>query len=309
MQKEKKKQKAGLNAVRPDGFIEEKFKTMAKDNRLSQTEMFNRIFLSYLRDVRYEGRKEALNCESEINLISTNLNNILQHIKSIAEKAQDKIISISNNGEQAKNNLSTDLDTANKKIEFLENRNKELEKSNEIFTELKENMTKNITDLKEVLAKSEGECRTLKEDNKSKDKLIHEMEKQIELKDKLFAEMKKEKERAEEEKALTQAKAHNLESANSSLQETINNMETAKKAEISAIDARWQAINAELREQLNTTRETQGTAIKEAVERTRIEMEAEKKLALADLKIELAASKEKLAETLSSVKNKKNARD
>jgi len=41
---QKKKQKAGLNAVRPDDYIENKFKEMAKDMNLSQTEMFSRIF-------------------------------------------------------------------------------------------------------------------------------------------------------------------------------------------------------------------------------------------------------------------------
>lgn len=291
----KKKQKPGLNAVRPDDFTEQRFKDMAKDQNLSQTEMFNRIFWNYIKDQNSERRQLALNLEAEVNLISKDLNSILNHFKTISEKAQDTIISIETNAEQTEKNLTLDIDTLHKKLEALEKRNAELEKTNEAFTEIKKGLEGSLTELQEELSKKDDELKALKESSKEKDKAIRELEKQAERDVKEIKALQQEKDRHDEETAAKAIRIHNLETANSSLQATIESIESMKKAEIAAIEAKNQAVIKEIKVRLESLQEKHEEAIQNAVNNVKTEMEAEKKLAIAEIKLELAEAKEKLA--------------
>ena len=136
----KNKPKAGLGGVRPDAYTMEKFKSGAKDNNMSQTKFFESIFWSYLSKDKENKKEDALSLEGEISLLSQDLNSMFEHIKTIAEKAQNTIISIKSNAEQNEKNLSLDLDTANKKVAELQKRNEELEISNSTFSEVKANL-------------------------------------------------------------------------------------------------------------------------------------------------------------------------
>lgn len=303
----KKSQKAGLGAIRPDDYTEETFKKMAKDRNISQTEMFEQIFWSYIRENRNENRNEALNCDSEINLIAKDLDNILRIFKGITEKAQDKIISITSNAEQTQKNLETDLDTRTKKIKALEERNTELERANEAFTEIKHGLQESIIKLNNEHTKKDEEIKELKETNREMEKSIRDMEKQAEINEKATAALKKENSTMEEEKAAKATRIHNLETTNNSLQATIENMETMKKAEIAAIEAKNQAIIAELQSKLQAVTESKEAAVKEAIRNLKTEMESDKKLAIAEIKLELADTKEKLAETISSKKKQQKS--
>lgn len=48
----KNKQKAGLNAIRQDDYVERSFKDMASDKKLSQTEMFEHMFWFFIKKER-----------------------------------------------------------------------------------------------------------------------------------------------------------------------------------------------------------------------------------------------------------------
>jgi len=288
-QPEKKKQKPGLNAVRPDDYTEQKFKTMAKERNLSQTEFFERIFWAYLKKDNQEKRNEALNCDGEINLIAKNLDNILINFKSIVDKAQDKIVSVKANAEQTIENLKLDLDTLQKKNEALEKRNAELENINLTYTETKAGLEKTITNLNNEIQKKDEEIIALKESNQEKDKTIKYFEKQAALNEKEINSLKMENYKLKEENQSKSIRIQNLEVTCSGLQSSVERMETLKKAEIEAIEAKYKATIFELQNKLSTISES-----------VRSEMESEKKLALAELKLELAQTKEKLAELLLS---------
>ena len=287
-QESKKKQKAGLNAIRPDDYTEQKFKTMAREKQLSQTEFFERIFWDYLSRDKQEMRNEALNCEGEINLIAKDLENILNHFKSIVDKAQNKVITVTSNSEQTIGNLKLEIDTLQKKCENLEIRNAELEKTNGVFTEVKADLEKQIQDLAVEVEKRAAEIVSLKESNKDKDRSIKELEKQLSLNEKEINSLKQENLKLQDEVTNKSILIRNLEVTCSGLQSSVERIETLKKAEIEAIEARNQATVSQLQNKINSIEEN-----------LRSEMEAEKKLAMADIILELAQTKERLAELLS----------
>lgn len=172
---QKKKQKPGLNAVRPDDYIEKKFKEMARDMNLSQTDMFSRIFWSYINDQQSERKELALSLESEIDLISKDLSSILNHFKTIAEKAQNTVISVKTNAEQTEKNLNLDRDTLSKRVEELTKRNEELEKLNDAFNEVKAGLETKIQILTGSLTDTENKLKNVSELNKDKEKEILEL--------------------------------------------------------------------------------------------------------------------------------------
>lgn len=291
----KNKQKAGLGAIRPSDYVEQKFREMCAERNISQTDLFESLFWSFLRDSKQEKRNDALECESEISLISKDLNNILTNIRNIAEKAQDKISSITANSEQTAGNLKMDIDTLQKKVEFLEKRNEELEKSNEAFTEIKNGLEIRIrelsTDLKKNIEGWDDALQIIRE----KEKSIKDLEKQSKIYEKEINSLLQEKERHDNDSETKGIRIHNLEVANASMQTTIDSMEALKKAEISSIEAKNQAILSELQSKLKISVEEKEAVVQTAVQNVRIEMEAEKKLAMAEMKLELAGVKEELA--------------
>lgn len=284
---EKKKQKAGLNAIRPNDYIEQKFKNMANEKDLSQTEFFEQIFWNYLKKDNQEKRNEALNCEGEINLIAKDLDNILTNFKSIADRAQNRIIAINSNTEQTLGNLNLEIDTLQKKCEELEKRNSELEKTNSLFTEVKTDLEKQIQNITIEVEKRTSEIVSLKEDNRDKGKNIKELEKQLALDAKEISSLKQENSKLQDESGNKETRIKNLEITCSGLQSSAERIEVLKKAEIEAIEARNKTIISDLQ---NKIKSIAGTL--------QSEMEAEKKLALAEIKLELADTKERLAEAL-----------
>lgn len=283
-----KKQKAGLGAIRPSDYIENKFKEMAKEKSLSQTDMFERIFLSYLNNDRQEKRKEALNCEGEINLIANELNNILEHFKNINNKAQDKILTLLDNAEQGRKNWETEKNTLSLKIEELNNRNKELEEINNAFSEIKKGLENEANKKVKIIGMQEDNIKELKETVKERNSKIEDFEKQL-------INLTKENDNYKKEISLIQTEMiakityiTKLETTNNSLQSTLDSIEPLKKAEISAIETKYEAIITDLKTKLQDINEAKDKQAKEIEDKIRIKYEAEKKLEIAELKIELA---------------------
>jgi hypothetical protein len=156
-QKRPKSQKAGLNAVRPDDYVERTFKDLAKDKGKSQTELFEAMFWNYINKEKEEEMEMALSYKSEINLISGDLDNILNHFKAITEKAQNTIIAERNNANQRIQNLQKDLETSELKNKELIEKNTEILASNETFTVIKEDLGQVIDKLKKELEAKDDE--------------------------------------------------------------------------------------------------------------------------------------------------------
>lgn len=294
-QNTKKKQKAGLNAVRPDDTIELKFKSMASEKGVSQTEFFNRIFFSYLRKDNEEKRNDTLNCEGELNIIAKDLDNILLNFKSIAERAQDKITVVTSNADQTRDNLNVEIDTLQKQVELLEKRNLELEKSNGAFEEIKLGYEEKIDQLTKDLSIAEEEIKTFKENAKDNVKTIRELEKQCELDEKEIKSMRLEQKRNLEELNTKESRIHNSEIEIHSYKAAIDNLEMLKKSEFAALEAKNQAVVADLQIRLKAEIDENETRLQRNIEKMKTEMESDNKLALADMKLELAEAKEKLA--------------
>ncbi len=295
---DRKKQKAGLNAVRPDDFTEQKFKDMAKELNLSQTDMFKHIFWSYIREQNNERRQLALNLEAEINLISKDLNSVLQHFKSISERAQDTVISIKTNAEQTEKNLTLDIDTLLKKVDELSKRNAELELSNTAFTEIKTGLEAKLSAVTEANDKKDVELKEAREIIKTRDKTIKDMEKQIDLLEKTNAKSEQESNRLHDDVKTLETKVKSFETTNNSLNDTLNRVNALKASEIASIEAKYQLHITELEEKLNRFEESKEKELQQIKTSLKAEYEADKKMAVADIKMELADIKSKYGEVL-----------
>lgn len=305
-EKAKPKQKAGLNSIRPSDYVEEQFKKMAKEKKLSQTEMFYRIFWNYIRDEENERKQLALNLESEISLISKDLGNILQHFKSITDKAQNTIISIKSNAEQTQNNLSTDINTLQSKLDELTKRNVELELFNSTFNEVKTNLEFQVLEMAENINKKDNELKEAKEIIKAKDKSIKDLEKNIDLMEKNADKSDQEIHRLKMDVNSLETKVRRLESTNDSLSDTINSIDSLKKSEISSIESKFKLIVEELELKLSRFEELKVKEIERIQNNIISQYEADKTMAIAESKLELADLKSKYGETLIENTNLKN---
>lgn len=286
----RKKQKPGLNAVRPDDSIERSFKDMAANRGLSQTEMFERIFLSFITQERESKQQQAIDYTSEINLISNNLNNILNHFKGITKKAQETVLTISSNAEQTQKNLNFEVDTMKKKAEDLEKRNIELEEINKVFSDVKNS-------LEDTISKQNSELAEIKSILREKDIQIKDQDKAIRIMEKSSENLQKENDKLSEELRNNESKLKSLETSNNNLQATLFSIETFKKSEIAAIDTKYKSIISNLEDQIKNFNNTKEKELKTLENRVRIELDAEKKMAIADMKLKLADMKGKYAES------------
>ncbi len=298
----KTKQKAGLGAIRPDDKTEQLFKQMAADNFNSQTECFQAIFYHYLNDQADLKKTEALNCDGEISIISKDLNDILYQFKSISKKAQDKIISVQSNAKQEADNFLLDKETFQSRIDYLEKRNNELEKTNSVFTEVKQSLEDKIIKLEDINVKQSSSLKTTEESLKDKDKKIMDAE---DFKEKVSREMHSLQmtiTRLTEELEVKSSKIHNLEISNDSLNATINELKNLQTAHLEAIEAGYKSKIADLESKLNSQKDNNQETINQALKNQSIIFEADKKLAISELKLELADCKEKLAHALTAAK-------
>lgn len=313
LEQNKPKQKPGLGAVRPDDYTTDKFKEMANENNISQTEMFKRIFYNYLKNEREKKQQQALSLDSEINLISGNLNSILSIFKTITDKAQNTIISIETNADQTIKNLTLEIDTLKKQVTEYDNRNKELELSNSTFSEVKSSLENNIRELTELTGRLQKEKEQIKNDLIFKNKKLTELEENYKRTSESYTSENKSLagivNNLRNELDTYHNKIKNLEISNSSLDDTIKNLQNLKKSEIDAIEEKYKLQIQDLEIKLKNFKESKDKEIQSIKRNIETEMTAARKEETADLKLELANMKEKYSETLielNTLKQKNN---
>jgi chromosome segregation ATPase len=281
--KRTKSQKAGLNAIRPDDYVEKTFKDLAKNKGKSQTELFEAMFWNYINEEQEKEMEDAISFKSEINLISSDLENILKHFKRITDKAQSTIMAERNNALQKLENLQKELDTADLKNRELLERNRELETSNEAFTSIKEGLSEKISDLKEALKNRDSDIRTLQQDIEEYKILNSKYSARI-------AQLEaSNKEKELEEKRLKESLDKHI-----STYQFESEKRTRLESEINDLRMSLQGLKESCKEE------------KESLEKALIlKYEAEKNMAVVDVKLELIDIKNNLQEKLVTI-NKLN---
>ncbi|WP_455938116.1 hypothetical protein [Gemella morbillorum] len=244
--KEKKKQKAPLG-IRPDDYIEEKFKKMADDMGLSQTKLFEKFFIEYTRNSSEALRLQALDCSLELQSVNTAASTFINALEKIVTKAQAQIIATNRECESVKNASEKKIELANidltNKIRELELKNKQLEEqlnnANSIavgFNAVKDELNSKIENLTNEVVK-------LNESIKEKDRIIKDKNIKLENIDKAKANIEKEMQLLKEEKTTLESKNKSLQTNTEVLQGTINSFNSIKKAEIEAIKDNEATIN------------------------------------------------------------------
>jgi chromosome segregation ATPase len=275
-QKKSKSQKAGLNAIRPEVYIERSFKDLAKDKGKSQTELFEAMFWNYINKEQEKEMEMALSFKSEINLISSDLDNILKHFIAITEKAQNTIIVERNNASQKIENLQTELETAELKNKELIGRNKELETSNEAFTSIKGELFQEIDKLKRGLESKDTQISTLQKDGEEKNILLSKYSARI----------------AELEATLKE-KELDLRGLKDSFHKQMSAIE-GEVEKRNRLEFDIAALKQELKDMKGSHKEE-----KESLEKALVlKYEAEKSLAIVDIKLQLIDIKNELQEKL-----------
>ncbi len=170
-----KKQKPGLGAIRPDDWIENRFKDLCEEKNISQTKLFEQIFVHFLRDSREDANEDALPVKADVQLITDNLMNVIELFKGITSKAQNTVIANKKNLELTLNNLKSNLDAETSKNTDLQEKLKVLEDNNKVFLTYKETTDNKITELNEKLKFKFEELNTSKLENAEQLKKIDEL--------------------------------------------------------------------------------------------------------------------------------------
>ena len=244
--KEKKKQKAPLG-IRPDDFIEEKFKKMAEDKGISQTKLFERLFWEFTKNSNEALRLQSLDCSLELQAINSASSTLINAIEKIVTKAQSQIMVTNRESENIKSASEKKIELANidltNKIKELELKNKELEEqlnnANSIVAGF--NTVKGELDLK--VENLTNEVVKLNESIKEKDKITQDKDQELDNIDKPRENTEKEIELLKEQKNTLESKNASLQTNVEVLQGTINSFNSIKKAEIEAIKDNEATIN------------------------------------------------------------------
>lgn len=244
--KGKKKQKAPLG-IRPDDYIESRFKSMAEEKGMSQTRLFESMFWEFMKNSNEALKLQSLDCSLELQSISGASSTLIKAIDKIVTKAQLEIMSKNRELEAIKDASEKKIELANieltNKIKELELRNKELEEqlnnSNAIVVGF--NTIKGELDLKiEKLNKTVVE---LNNDIKEKDRIIQDKNKEVLNSSKTIDNMEKEMVFIKEQKVILEGKNASLQVNLEMLQGTINTFNSIKKTEIEAIKDNEAIIN------------------------------------------------------------------
>jgi len=299
---DEKKQKPGLNAIRPDDETRELFKEMAQNKNKSQTQMFKIILEEYVSNKTDEKRANALNLKAETGMIKYYLERVTEEFNKIANYAQDSIIQLEENNEQNEKVHNMKIDTLNKKIEEIELKNSELAISNSTFTEVKTQLEKNILEVSELNNKLQEENKNLKSDVKTKDKKLAELDEAYNRLDNVsgteIKSLQDAKKNLQNDLDTLHAKIKNLELSNNSLEDTIKKITELKQAEIGSIEGRYKLKLEELELQLRHSTENKDKEIQSIKRNIETEMTAARKEETANFKLELAEYKERFSELL-----------
>lgn len=244
--KEKKKQKAPLG-IRPDNYIDMRFREIAEKEGLSQTKLFEKIFWEFTRNSKDALKLQALDCSVELQSISGASATLVKSIEKIVNKAQVELMTKNREVENIKEASDKKIELANieltNKIKELELRNKELEEqlnnSNAIvvgFNTVKNELDSKIENLNKTVIE-------LNNDIKEKDKIIQEKNNEILNSSKAIENMEKEIALIKEQKVILEGKNASLQVNVEMLQGTINTFNSIKKTEIEAIKDNEATIN------------------------------------------------------------------
>lgn len=251
--KEKKKQKAPLG-IRPDDYIESKFKSMAEEKGVSQTRLFESMFWEFTRKASESLKLEALDCSLELQSISGASSTLIKAIEKIVAKAQLEIMAKNREFEAIKESSDKRIELANieltNKIKELELKNKDLETkinlSNESIIEFeveKNHLNKKIENLEKSIKDKEEIINDLNKELIEKDKIISDKEKEIINKAKTIKNTEKEINLMKEQTVLLKGKNESLQVNMEMLQGTLNSFNLIKKTEIEAIKENEATIN------------------------------------------------------------------
>ena len=239
--KEKKKQKAPLG-IRPDDYIDIKFRELVEKEGISQTKLFERMFWEFTRNSKDALKLQALDCSVELQSISGASATLVKAIEKIVNKAQLELMSKNREVENIK-------EASDKKIE-LANIDKELELKNKDLEEQLKNSNAIVTGFNTVKGELDSKIENLNKtvielnnDIKEKDKIIQDKNKEIINSSKTIDNMEKEIALIKEQKVILEGKNASLQVNVEMLQGTINTFNSIKKTEIEAIKDNEATIN------------------------------------------------------------------
>lgn len=155
---EENKKKDNPLSVRVDSDLKEKFDALTEGKGLTKKTMMEHLILSYIKQEEDNEREDVLHFKSEVNLISTSLNDILSIIEKMVSKSQNTVISQKENYEQQIKNLNNQLNTYKEKIEELENKYDLFEAAQEGYEAKKVEMDEEIHNLQQKLNEERKYC-------------------------------------------------------------------------------------------------------------------------------------------------------
>jgi len=224
------------------------FNNLINEKGISKKQLLESMIASYAFDEIQDEREEHITFTNEINLISSNLNEVFNIFKNITIKSQDTIGSIKDFNEQKLNNLNTQLNTYKDNLANTIEKNKLLEEAKKGHDLEKEKNVNIISELKDKVAMLQNDVNHSNKKNLDlleQINLLRSVEKENHV-------LKIESEKLSNELNILKIKVNEQKFENNILtkkinqqDETINEMQNNKLKEIKEIELRFKQ-NAEL---------------------------------------------------------------
>lgn len=226
-------------SVRVDTHYKEMFNKIIKENGISKKQLMESMISSYIESDTQKTREEHINFSNDINLISSSLDEIFRVINSIVAKSQDTMGSTKSSYEQRLKNTATQIDTLKNNITDLQDKNNNLELSNNKILLEKEKLQRDMEEVKKGNSSLDLEINSLRKKNielLEEINLLRSIEKENHV---LKSEIDKESQENQKLKGLLRDKDFEAELLNKKVErltQTIEEVKSRKNEELNEIE-------------------------------------------------------------------------
>jgi len=228
-------------SVRIDQYFKEQFEALAKISGVSKKMLLEKMILNYLEREDQVNREEQISFSHEINLIATNLEEIMNVFKKIATKSQDTVGSLRECYAQQAENSKLQIKILQEQIQGYEEKNTLMEAAQKGFILEKEKYEKNLKDLAQTVANHERDYQNLQQKNTAlleELNILRQLEKENLILHNELTKSTKEIQEGEERLAKLNYQNDKLQQKFSELEEKMLEAKAKKAVEIETITSR-----------------------------------------------------------------------
>ncbi len=152
-------------SVRVDAEYKEIFNKIINEKGITKKQLMESMISNFIQDDSQQSREEQISFVNEINLISTNIDEIFRIFKVIANKSQDTLASVKDQYEQKLVNMNSQIDALRSNISELTERNNLFELTNNSYNLEREKLLNTIDQIQSKNSINDSEINKLNSKN------------------------------------------------------------------------------------------------------------------------------------------------